>query len=120
MRESVEEVAQVTTPQPTTPQAAPKQATGSGCEQYRHLVQQYSWNVETMMYAMQKESGCNNMAVGDNYVIAGVYAPSCGLLQIRTLSGRPPCEELKDPATNIATAYSIWKSQGYRAWSVLH
>ena len=91
-----------------------------GCETYRHMVEKYDWNVDTMMYAMQKESGCNPQAVGDNYVIVGVYAPSCGLLQVRTLAGRPTCEELKDPATNIATAYAIWKSQGYRAWTVLH
>lgn len=91
-----------------------------GCETFRPLVEQYDWNVETMMYAMQKESSCNPHAVGDNYVIAGVYAPSCGLLQVRTLAGRPDCESLKDPATNIATAYAIWRSQGYMAWSVLH
>jgi len=73
-----------------------------------------------MMNAMQLESTCNTNAVGDDRVIAGVYAPSCGLLQIRTLAGRPDCESLKDPATNIATAYQIWLSQGYMAWSVLH
>lgn len=91
-----------------------------GCEHYRHLVEQYPWNVDTMMYAMQKESGCNPNAVGDNYVIGGIYAPSCGLLQVRTLAGRPSCEALKDPATNIATAFAIWQGQGYRAWTVLH
>lgn len=91
-----------------------------GCETYRHMVAQYDWNVDTMMYAMQKESGCNPNAVGDNYVIAGVYAPSCGLLQIRTLQGRPDCESLKNPTTNIEWAYKIWQSQGYRAWTVLH
>jgi len=95
-------------------------STPVGCEHYRSLVAQYSWNVDTMMYAMQHESGCNPNAVGDNYVIGGIYAPSCGLLQVRTLAGRPSCEALKDPATNIATAYGIWQGQGYRAWSVLH
>lgn len=99
---------------------APVATVPVGCETYRHMVQQYDWDVDTMMYAMQKESGCDPNAVGDNYVIAGVYAPSCGLLQIRTLTGRPSCEELKDPATNIATAYRIWQGQGYRAWTVLH
>jgi len=92
----------------------------TGCETYRHLVEQYDWDTETMMFAMQKESGCNPSAVGDNYPIAGVHAPSCGLLQVRTLIGRPSCEELKNPATNVATAYKIWQSQGYRAWTVLH
>jgi predicted nuclease with TOPRIM domain len=100
-------------------QTAQAQGTGS-CESYRHLIAQYSWNVETMMRAMRLESGCNPNAVGDQYVINGVYAPSCGLLQVRTLPGRPSCEQLKDPAFNIATAYQIWKGQGYRAWSVLH
>lgn len=90
------------------------------CEAYRHLIQKYDWNVETMMYAMRHESGCNPNAVGDNYTINGVYAPSCGLLQVRTLAGRPSCAALKDPATNIATAYQIWLGQGYRAWTVLH
>lgn len=93
---------------------------GGNCEAYRHLIEQYDWDVATMMYAMQAESGCNPSAVGDNYVIGGIYAPSCGLLQVRTLAGRPSCEALKDPATNIATAYQIWKSQGYQAWTVLH
>lgn len=73
-----------------------------------------------MMYAMSKESGCNPNAVGDNYPIAGIHAPSCGLLQIRTLQGRPDCESLKNPETNIEWAYKIWRSQGYRAWTVLH
>ena len=91
-----------------------------GCEHYRHLLEGKSWNVDTMLYAMQKESGCNPSAVGDNYPIRGVYAPSCGLLQVRTLPGRPSCEALKDPATNVAAAYAIWQGQGYRAWSVLH
>lgn len=73
-----------------------------------------------MMYAMQKESTCNPYAVGDAYTIGGIYAPSCGLLQVRTLAGRPDCESLKDPATNIEWGYRIWQSQGYMAWSVLH
>jgi len=100
-----------------TAQASPA---SSGCESYRNLIAQYDWNVETMMRAMRLESGCNPNAVGDQYVIGGVYAPSCGLLQVRTLPGRPSCDQLKDPAFNIATAYNIWKGQGYRAWSVLH
>lgn len=92
----------------------------NNCEQYRHLVSQYSWDTDTMMRAMRLESSCNPNAVGDQYVIGGVYAPSCGLLQVRTLPGRPSCEQLKDPAFNIATAYKIWQGQGYRAWTVLH
>lgn len=91
-----------------------------GCEKYRYLVEKYDWSVDTMMYAMEKESSCDTNAIGDDYVIAGLHAPSCGLLMIRTLSGRPDCETLKDPATNVQWAYNIWQSQGYRAWTVLH
>ena len=100
-------------------QVAAKTVT-SGCEQYRPLLEKYSWNVDTMLHAMRLESGCNPHAVGDQYVIGGIYAPSCGLLQVRTLAGRPDCESLKNPTVNIATAYQIWQNQGYRAWSVLH
>lgn len=71
-----------------------------------------------MMAIMQAESGCTPTAVGDNYPIAGLLAPSCGLLQIRTLEGRPDCESLKDPATNIEWAYKIYTGQSYNAWSV--
>ena len=67
------------------------------------------------MAIMQAESGCNHAAVGDNYPIAGLYAPSCGLFQVRTLTGRPDCESLKDPATNIKWAYQI--SGGGVNWS---
>lgn len=102
------------------PVKQPVRTASVGCEQYRSLVDQYSWNTETMMYAMEKESSCNPNAVGDNYVIGGIYAPSCGLFQVRTLAGRPDCETLKDPVTNVSWAYKIWQSQSYGAWSVLH
>ena len=98
-------------------------STGSAgnCESYRSLLSQYSgWNVDTMLYAMRKESGCNPGAVGDNYPINGLHAVSCGLLQVRTVSGRPSCAALKDPATNIAWAHKIYLGQGYRAWTTLH
>lgn len=89
-----------------------------GCENYRHLISQYDWNDEVMLQIANKESGCNPSAVGDTRVIGGIYAPSCGLFQVRTLSSRPPCAALKDPATNIAWAYRIYQGQGYKAWSV--
>ena len=99
----------------------PSEVNSTNCEDYRGLLSQYSgWNVDTMLRAMRLESGCNPRAVGDQYVIGGIYAPSCGLLQNRVLPGRPSCEELKDPATNIASSYKIWQSQGYCAWTTLH
>jgi soluble lytic murein transglycosylase-like protein len=89
-----------------------------GCENYRELVSQYNWNVSVILQIMKAESSCNPAAVGDNYPIRGLLAPSCGLMQIRTIGDRPSCEALKDPATNIAWAYRIYQSQGYPAWTV--
>lgn len=105
-------------PQPTPQVEVAQVSHPIGCENYRHLISQYDWNVDTFLQIAHAESGCNPSAVGDNRVIGGIYAPSCGLFQVRTLSSRPPCEELKDPATNIAWAYRIYQGQGLGAWSV--
>ena len=74
---------------------------------------------QIMRAICQAESGGNSQAVGDDYVIAGLYAPSCGLWQIRTLAGRPSCDELKDPQTNLEWAWKI-SNQGanWSPWSV--
>lgn len=89
-----------------------------GCEHYRALLSQYNWNVEVALQVMRAESGCNPNAVGDNYAIRGLYAPSCGLMQIRTLQGRPSCEQLKNPTTNIEWAYKLYRASGWQPWSV--
>lgn len=71
------------------------------------------------MAVLQAESHCRTDAVGDTWVIGGLYAPSCGLFQVRTLEGRPSCDELKDPATNIAWAWKLYNSpRGWTHWSV--
>lgn len=125
-----QEAKPVETPAPQQPEVQPEQATVEtpapieqvshpvGCENYRQLISQYDWNVDTFLQIASAESGCNPYAVGDNRVIGGIYAPSCGLFQVRTLASRPSCEELKDPATNIAWAYRIYQGQGHGAWSV--
>lgn len=121
-------VSQVVTPQPTAkvetvvsqppPQPKPKPVAPTGCAHYVSLLNKYNWNVSTMTKVMQAESGCNPNAIGDTRVIGGIYAPSCGLFQVRTLKGRPNCAQLQDPATNIAWAYRIYQGQGMSAWSV--
>lgn len=88
------------------------------CEQYRAELSKYDWSVEVMLRIAFHESTCNSSAVGDDYPIAGLHAASCGLLQVRTLEGRPNCEALKNAQTNISTAYQIYLEQGYSAWSV--
>lgn len=96
-------------------QDTPKQ---TGCEEYRSEISKYDWDVNLMMAIMKAESSCVPTKVGDNYPIRGLHAPSCGLFQVRTLSSRPSCQALKDPATNIAWAYRIYQGQGLKAWSV--
>lgn len=89
-----------------------------GCEKYRKLISRYNWNKDVALRVMRAESGCNPGAVGDNRVIGGVYAPSCGLFQIRTLKGRPNCAALQEPKTNVRWAYKLYSQSRWRPWSV--
>lgn len=97
----------------------------TGCEQYRPLFEKYEWDVKIAMAIMGAETRgrCNADAVGDNYPINGLLAVSCGLMQVRTLVGRPDCETLKNPATNIEWAHKIYQasvargSSGWYPWS---
>lgn len=100
---------------PAAPQELPKPVVHpSNCEAYRHLVEKYQWNVNIALNVMRAESGCNPYAVGDKHI----PPVSCGLFQIRTLAGRPSCEALKDPATNVAWAYRLYRDSGWKPWSV--
>lgn len=91
----------------------------TGCEAVRQEASKYSWDVETVVRIAKAESGCNTYAVGDNYVIGGIHAPSCGVMQIRTLAGRPTCEQLKDLSVNIAWAYKVSNNgTTFNPWSV--
>nr|DAF69260.1 MAG TPA: hypothetical protein [Caudoviricetes sp.] len=100
--------------------SAPTRPT-QGCEAYRGLVAQYSWDVRVMLAIMQAESGCNPTVTGDRSLTfqqnGRTYGYSVSLFQVRILPGREHCDS-HDPATNIACAYQIWKRQGYKAWSV--
>jgi hypothetical protein len=66
---------------------------------------------------MKGESGGNAGAVGDNYPINGVYAPSYGLFQIRGLPGRPDKNQLLDPEFNVKYAADMYKNQGWGPWT---
>jgi hypothetical protein len=95
-----------------------------GCDRWRALVNQYDWDVNIAMAVMEAESTCNIGATGDTWEIGGLTAPSCGLFQVRTLVGRPTCEELKVPETNVEWAYRIYTASvergnnGWYPWSV--
>jgi hypothetical protein len=87
----------------------------SGCE----IASSYDWDYRTAYAVCMAESSGDSNAVGDNYAIAGLHAPSCGLMQIRTLKGRPSCEELKDPKTNMDWAYKISNNgTNFNPWTV--
>ena len=96
-------------------------ATAQGCEAFRWLVAQYDWDVRTMLAIMRAESGCDPNVTGDTSLTftqnGRIYGYSVSLFQVRVLPGREACDS-HDPATNISCAYRIWKSQGYKAWSV--
>lgn len=90
------------------------------CEQYRHIVERYEWNADIVLAIMEAESGCDTSVVNDNPA-TGDY--SVGLMQINIYGAnakyRPSEQALKDPATNIAYAYSLWKSSGFQSqWGV--
>lgn len=71
------------------------------------------------MVAISKaESHCRDDAVGDKTLTftknGRTYGYSIGALQVRILPGREWCET----GDYYECAHNIWKSQGYRAWSV--
>lgn len=71
------------------------------------------------MVAISKaESHCRADAVGDKTLTftknGRAYGYSIGALQVRILPGREWCET----GDYYECAHNIWKSQGYRAWSV--
>jgi hypothetical protein len=96
-------------------------ATAQGCEAFRGLVARYDWDVRTMLAIMRAESGCDPNVTGDTSLTftqnGRTYGYSVSLFQVRVLPGREACDS-HDPATNISCAYRVWKSQGYKAWSV--
>ncbi len=103
-------------PEPVVEPTRPSQ---NGCEPILRLIEQYDWNVQIAKAIVQAESGCAADAVGDTSPINGLLAHSCGAFQIRSLKGRPTCEQLKDPATNVEWAYKISAGgNDWRPWSV--
>jgi hypothetical protein len=84
-----------------------------GTNEYRHLIEKYDWNINTMLFILECESSGNPLAVGDRNTPHHSY----GLLQIRNLPERNlNIEDLFDPEYNVNYAYQLWQKQGYRAW----
>lgn len=90
-----------------------------GCANYRHLVEQYDWDVSIAMAVMQAESGCNPGA--ENWSDShGSCSGSKGLFQLACFWPGAlgySYESLYDPASNVAMAYQIYKrGDSWRPW----
>jgi hypothetical protein len=81
-----------------------------GCENYRHLVEQYDWDVRIALAVMKAESGCNPQAYNPE-AHRGCNG-SLGLFQIACVHH----DSTFDPAGNVASAYRIYSSGGWRPW----
>ena len=82
-----------------------------GCERYRSLISQYSWDVSIAMAVMQAESSCNPAAYSETR--------DRGLMQINAVHADKVdgnLDRLFDPATNIQVAYRVYQSQGWNGW----
>jgi len=101
------------TPKPVEPATQPVQKPQDCTAAY-----DYDWPKNIAYAVCMAESSGNTHAVGDTWVINGVYAPSCGLMQVRTLKGRPSCEELQNPQVNMEWAYRLYKAHGFQPWSM--
>jgi soluble lytic murein transglycosylase-like protein len=90
----------------------------TGCQQYKHLFEQYPWPQELAMTICEMES--DGIATASNWKDshAGCNG-SFGLMQIGCLHGVHR-EDLYDPATNIKVAYQLWKERGFAPWSTYH
>jgi soluble lytic murein transglycosylase-like protein len=91
-----------------------------GCEQYRHLFEQYAWPVNTALAICQAESSGNIQAVnwGDNH---GKCKGSFSLMQVGCFwyphFGYSEADRYK-PEVNVKIAYQIYERQkSFGAWT---
>ena len=89
-------------------------ATLGGCEAYRGLVSQYSWNVTIALAVMRAESGCdpNSNNNNDGHTVC---LGSRGLFQIGCDS-TANYDGMFDPATNVAQAFALYNNRGWSPW----
>lgn len=93
-----------------------------GCDAILGEVKKYKdWNSAIMLAIARAESGCRHDATGDNHLTfmhnGRKYGYSVSAFQVRILPGREPCASY-DIVVNTRCANNIFKSQGYKAWTV--
>lgn len=81
-----------------------------GCEYYRDIVSQYDWDVNVALAIMRAESGCRPDAFNPEW--HRNCQGSLGLFQIACVHH----DSTFDPSGNIAAAYRIYSSSGWRPW----
>lgn len=90
-----------------------------GCAAYLPLISQYDWDHSIAFAIMQAENtGCN--PAKDNAGLNDDGSVDYGLFQVNSVHADMvdyDLERLRDPATNIATAYRIYSGSGWKAWS---
>lgn len=79
--------------------------------------------IEIMAAISRAESGSDMRCIGDETLTNSEWGISYGLFQVRTLrTQNKGCRDLsrltEDLQAQADCAFQIWKSQGFRAWSV--
>ena len=101
---------------PAISQTVATQPTPSaGCDEYLTLFEQYNWNVQDAIAICNAESSGNPNAT--HYDSNGSI--DRGLMQINSVHDGMVSSpaQFYDPTINIATAYQIYSSSGWYAWS---
>lgn len=90
-----------------------------GCVQYRALIAQYDWDLDTALAVCQAESGgraqAYNPANTDGSDDKGLYQVNS--VHVGRLIGD---QERFNPAANVAAAYRIYQGGGWAAWSAFN
>lgn len=86
-----------------------------GCNKYRHIIEQYDWNVDVAMEVCRLES--QGIATASNWQDSHATCNgSHGLFQMACIHGYT-VEQLYDPSINIRAAYKLWKANGWWPWT---
>jgi hypothetical protein len=93
--------------------AKPVTPNPSGCEKYRDLIDNYSWNVDVAIAVCNAESSgnANTSNLNDYHSFANCRG-SFGLFQINCSHGR-----VYDPVKNVQIAAAMYEASAWKPWS---
>ncbi|HJQ07955.1 MAG TPA: hypothetical protein VJ836_00575 [Candidatus Saccharimonadales bacterium] len=102
------------TPEPVKVQElAPQVTQTTGCEKYRDIIDNYSWNADVAIAVCNAESSGNpnNQNFSDYHAFANCRG-SFGLFQINCSHG-----QVYDATENIRIAAAMYDASGWKPWS---